>query len=121
MRACVRACVCVCVCVRVYVCHLQVPANTSPRPQLKEGKRKASQSLNHLLNFTIASSSGSPGWGGNLPLRSHKHRPMHHFSKEQFLQAKYVGLRTLSGGRATLHHCGGGGICAGDFIGHYFF
>ena len=87
VHACMRVDVCERACV-ICVCHLQVLANTSLKPQLKEGKKKASQSLNHLLNFTIATSSSSPGWGGNFSSRTHKYKPLHHFSKEQFLQAK---------------------------------
>jgi len=50
-------------------------------------KKPTPISLNHLLNFTVASHERNSG-RGPLPPRRRRRRGTHSYNKEQFLQAK---------------------------------
>ena len=62
-----------------------------PKEVAESGKKKSnSTSLNHLLNFTVASTGRKySGRGGMPPITRHRKRNTSHcYNKEEFLQAK---------------------------------
>ena len=70
--------------------HTQSFPHRSPRRPRSNGiekKKPTPVSLNHLLNFTVASHGRHSG-GGSLPPRRRRRRGTHSYNKEQFLQAK---------------------------------
>lgn len=62
-----------------------------PKEGAESGRKKStSTSLNHLLNFTVASTARKySGRGGMPPITRHRKRSTSHcYNKEEFLQAK---------------------------------